>query len=157
MKNCKIMRPRLVIIGKIITRKRRLRMRWRQSYFQDRERYIEDTQCVIKITYVFFWIKIYLLEERKAAVDDRLKLTTNQLDSTTTSLETVDGRRIDMVKVILNVIIVNWHLSSLMTKGDEIRIEWRQDWGSGEGAGPGQERGSGGGQEVRGCGQVSFR
>ena len=151
MKNWKIMRPRLVIIGKNITRKRRLRMRWRQSYFQDRERYIEDTQCIIKLTNVFFWIKIYLLEERKAAVEDRLKLTTNQLDSTTTSLETVDGRRIDMVKVILNVNIVNWFLSSLMSKGDEIRIEWRQDWGSGEGAGPGQERGSGGGQEFQLC------
>merc|ERR1719205_587083 len=40
---------------------------------------------------------MYLLEERKAAVEDRLKLTNNKLDSTNTCLETVDGRRIDMV------------------------------------------------------------
>ena len=61
---------------------------------------------------------MYLLEERKAAVEDRLKLTNNKLDSTNTCLETVDGRRIDMVSSfmedILNLLIF------LLNVGDKI-------------------------------------
>ena len=48
---------------------------------------------------------MYLLEERKAAVEDRLKLTSDKLDSTNTCLETVDGRRIDMVSSFMEDIL----------------------------------------------------
>ena len=60
---------------------------------------------------------MYLLEERKAAVEDRLKLTNNKLDSTNTCLETVDGRRIDMVRSFLKEDILNYFLINV---GDKI-------------------------------------
>ena len=67
-----------------------------ESELLSRQRKVRLRYLIITSIYKIT-MKIYLLEERKAAIEDRLKLTTNKLDLTNTCLETVDGRRMDMV------------------------------------------------------------
>ena len=68
-----------------------------ESELLSRQRKVRLRDLIITSIYKTQHIKLYLLEERKAAIEDRLKLTTNKLDLTNTCLETVDERRMDMV------------------------------------------------------------